>query len=246
MKKSLGYRLAIILFLSSMIVSLFSCSGSAADRPEVTLFAYDSGGVRLNMIFDLKNSGLLCDKSAKTEILKAPSEENNPWTYFDHEGNFGIVVSQEKDKVTNSTDYGRYFYATVGSGNEQRTIAAFKRRGDGEKAIGCASGDIWIADKGKEKKIGQMVYENYISPEGEERTGLFSRITAGKSPWVIQLGDKIYTKADKDKKLTQVGWVGWRKITANDGKQMVILMTKGMSKNSKWAGRYDGKLYVEK
>lgn len=246
MKNNTSRLPGIILILISMATLLLSCGGSASDRPEAALYAYDSAGVSLYMVIDLKNSGLLCDKAAKTEILKTPSEANNPWTYFDREGNFGIVVSQENNTVTNSTAYGKYFYQTVGSGSDRRTIAAFRRKGTGERALGSADGDIWIADEGKQKKIGQMIYEDYTDPEGGERTGRFTRISTGNSPWVIQLGDKIYTKADKDKKLTQVGWAGWRKITANDGKQMIILMTKGMSKNSKWAGRYDGILYVDK
>jgi hypothetical protein len=245
-ENKIGNIFGFLMILTLLMFFSFSCANSESDRPEVALYAYDSAGVSLHMIFDVKNSGLLCDKPAVTEILKTPSEAINPMTYFDHEGNFGIVVSEEKNTITNSTVYGGYSYKNVGSGSEERTIAAFKRNGPGEKTIGSSGKDIWIADDGKQKKIGQQAYENYINPDGQERTDLFSQISGSDSSWLVQLGDKIYKKSDKDKKLTQVGWAGWRKITANDGKQYIILMTKGMNKNSKWAGRYDGILYRDK
>jgi hypothetical protein len=235
----------VLLFLFCFLARVGYGEGkSKLYEPEVNLFAVRSGGgVELYMIFDLKGSGILCDQPTKTEILKIPSESINPWTFF-NQGDFGIVVSQENNNVTNHTIYGSYFYTNEGLGSNKLRTPVFNRKGCGNKSIGSEDSDIYLVNGESNQKIGEMAYMEYINSEGEKRRDLFTRFSE-TSQWLIQLGDKIFEK-EENGSLTQVGYVDWRKITPSVGKQMVILMTKGMDKNSKWSGSYDGKLYKDK
>lgn len=238
-------RKRVILFLTlTQILFILVCGKSIGSqkRPEVTFYSDQSGlSTSLYMIFDLNNSGMLCDRDMGNVVLNSPSESINPWTGFSS-GDF-IVSVNDKEAIV----FGSYFFAEAISDNVKKNIAVFKRKGAGEKAIGATNeGKIFCVDSNKKStQIGECRSKNIITPDGIERTVIASRLLVSNSKWLVTLGDKIFS-IEKNDQLIQVGWVDWRKIITPEGKQLVILMTKGMDKSDKWAGCYDGKLYHDK
>ena len=72
-----------------------------------------------------------------------------------------------------------------------------------------------------------------------------TRLKGGNQKWLTNMGNQLM-QLESTGRLTQIGWVGWRKIVTPEGKHLAIIMTKSMTKDAKWAGRYDGKLYQDK
>jgi hypothetical protein len=207
----------------------------------VTFYAESASGVSLEIIFDLDNKGRLCDKPSKTVVLKTPGESDNPWIYF-LDGSFYLALGDKQ-----GMEYGSYFYTDIVVDKVERTIAVFARKGAGEKTIGSLGGEGTIFSmegKNISTQIGECQFSEITTPAGEKRTVRVSRFINPVSPWAVALGDKIY-QVEKNGKLVQKGWIEWRKIATPEGEALVILMTKGMDKNSRWAGRYDGILYVD-
>jgi hypothetical protein len=211
-------------------------------RPEVTFYAEDRMGISLNVVFDPSNSGRLCEKAKETVFLKTPSDSVKPWTFLNY-GKFNIVIDDK-----HNIEYGYYQFVKVISKDVERIIAAFERKGKGEKWIGAAAGDgnlFTFDEKGKSIIIGQCQYMKIKSPVSKDSlTVIATRMVNPNAPWITYLGNKIFS-IEKDG-LTQIGWFDWRKIVTHEGTTLVILMTKGVDKDAKWAGRYDGKLYKDK
>jgi hypothetical protein len=232
------------LFSAAFLVFLiFTCAAAHAQntRPEVTWCAEQLTDLNLNLLFDLENKGRLCSPPAKTVVLPRPSVGVNPSTFF-YKGGFYVAFDKN-----NSTKYGSYHFEKVHSNGYQLTIALFQRAGSGERAFGGISSDgkVFVQDdKGEPVVIGQSALMQVTTPEGEKRTAQVSRFIKPDTPWSVALGNGIF-QANDDGTLAQKGWVGWRKITTPEGKWLVILMTKGMDRSAKWAGRYDGVLYMD-
>jgi len=90
----------------------------------------------------------------------------------------------------------------------------------------------------------KRVYQEVIDPTGEKSTHRMTRLgTNGRC--TADFGNKII-QLRAGGKLVQVGWVGWRKITAPEGTHLAIVMTKSMAKGARWAGRYDDTLYKDR
>jgi hypothetical protein len=232
------------LLIPAMIalLSISACqAGMAQDqRPEATFFAEQSVQMNLYLIVDLANQGRLCDQPSQTVILKKPSEHSNPQTYF-LRGSFYVSSGDKK-----SMEYGRYFLADVVCEKVKRTIAAFRRKGTGEKAVGsvAGNGDLFSVSGNQYAHIGESRFKKVSAPDGEQRTIRVTRFINPATPWTAVLGDKIFL-VKNDGKLVQKGWVAWRSIVAADGEKLVILMTKGMGKKARWAGRYNDILYLD-
>lgn len=231
------------VLISAMIIflSLSACQAGAQEkRPEVTMYAEQGVQMSLYLIFDLENQGRLCDKPSKTVYLESLSESENPWTYF-LQGLFYISLEEKK-----GMDFGSYFFTNVKSGDVERTISAFRRKGAGEKAFGSVAGNgtLFIIEEETHKQIGEYQFMEVSTPDGEQ---IKTRVTHFINPvtaWIAALGDKIY-QVGNNGKLIQKGWIEWRKLTNPEGDSLVILMTKGMDKNDRWAGRYDDVLYID-
>ena len=196
------------------------------------------------MIFDTSGSGLLCDKINEPVVLKTPSEEIKPWTYFS-KGEFGIVLGEKEGAVTESTTYGSYRFEVVKSKSGERSAAVFARKGAGEKAFGSVEGEIWRVDGSKQERIGEEAFMEVVTPDGKKHTGRMIRLRGEGQKWTRDMGGRIMQR-EADGKVAQAGWVSWRKVTTPEGNHLAILMTKSMDKEAKWAGRYDGKLYEDR
>lgn len=233
-----------VLFITCVLA--LSCTAQSPQNPQATFFAEDSVNTSLKVIVDINATGSLCEKAKVSVFLQAPSESINPGTFF-NEGDFYIVVS-EKEQIV----YGSYQFTNVTSNGTEWTIAAFKRKGAGEKWIGAGPGDgnIYRIDEGgKHTIIAKYQFMNIEEPEGGTGSLVEWSVPATKmetkgAPWITCRGDKILS-IDANKKLTQLGYFDWRKIKTLDGKVMVILMTKSMAANAKWSGQYDGKMYID-
>lgn len=216
-------------------------------RPEVVLCATLEGmNTTVFMVFDLSGSTVLGDKSTNVVTLDAPSVEFNPWTFFTHDGSFGVALEEQGDKVTEFTTYGGYRYEYLKFADSMMSSPVFARNGVGEKGFGTSpDGTLWRVDGDTKNQIGQVSYQSYVTPDGEKEQARMVRLQGDHQKWMVDLGGKIMQLEDNGT-LTQVGWVSWRKVTTPEGKHLGILMAKSMDKNAKWAGRYDGKLYQEK
>lgn len=227
------------LLLQILCISKYGESMDNQNRPEVTFYG-DSSGVNtdFHLIFELDHNGRLNDKNINLETvtLSSPSKSVNPWVGFDY-GDFIVSIDENKAIV-----YGNY-YSVIVSG---WYTTAFKRKGIGEKALCEESGNIYFVRSENENiHIGRCQFQVISTPEGEKRTVRVIQLLNPLSKKMFVLGEKIFS-IEKNGQLTQEGWVGWREIITSEGKQLVILMTKGMDANAKWAGRYDGKLYKDK
>jgi hypothetical protein len=237
-------KLRIIFIV--LCFSCFSCSSQTSQNIQVTFYAEDRGGVGLHVIIDPNNTGILCEPEKEIIILKTPSETINPWTFFEG-GNFYVATDDKNHMV-----YGSYQFVEVISDGVERIIAAFKRKGPSEKWIGSAAGDgniFTINENGESILIGQYQFMEIKIPGEEkdtfsERTVTATRMANQNSAWITCLGDKIF-KIQEDGNITQIGWFGWRKIKTPGGSTLVILMTKGIEDNSKWAGQYNGRIYQD-
>jgi hypothetical protein len=220
-------------------------------RPEFTFYAEDRMGISLNLIFDPSHSGKLCEKPEETVFLKTPSDSINPWTFL-FQGHFSIQIDDK-----NTTVYGYYQYMNaVSSEGVEWIIAAFAQKGrdnkPGEKWIGALPSDgsiVTFDDKNNTIVIGQYQYMNVKvtddkEPKVIERTVTATRMINPIGPWTTQLENKIF-KIEEDNTLNQIGWCEWRKCYKPDGTVIVILMSKAMDKDAKWAGCYEGKLFKE-
>ncbi len=232
-------RTRLLLMAALATAPAYGAGGEKDTFPDVAFYASESGlNLSLNMLFDFQRSGVLGDKP-KGRVRLAKSEAVRPATSF-VQGQFLVFLDRN-----DSTVYGDTFYEDVVSRGTERTKPFFRRAGAGGRSIGEVDGDILIPRGAKKAdRIGQMALSEVVLPDGEKRTRTISRLTGARdAPWMLDLGGKIYAK-DKDGKLTQVGFVGWRKVVLPDGKPTVLLMTRGMEKDAPWAGRKDDKLYL--
>lgn len=246
-KKEINVKQLLILIGLSIFTAVacgYAQAESSAARPEVALCIRESGmETELFMIFDLSGSAMLGDKPTEVVILNTPSVEFNPWTFFTREHDFNISLDEKDNKTTEYTTYGSYHFERI----KDLGAAVFVRRGIGEKGFGTSvvGGEIWRIDGKKKEQIGKAYYKDVVTPDGEARTLLIKRLQGDEQKGITDIGGKIM-QVEADGKMTQVGWVSWRKITTPQGTHLGILMTKSMASDAKWAGRYDGKLYQDK
>jgi len=242
-RKSHMKRILMLCFSLIQILPILGCGESIAGQkhPDVTFYAESRGlNTSLYMIFDLDKNDRLANINTETVVLSSPSKSVNPWTGF-NSGAFIVVTGDDKAII-----YGNTHFEEVISGNVKRNISVFIRKGIGEKAHGAVDGNIFSVGSDKNMLVGKAQFQEISTPSGEKRTVRVSQLLKPISKPMFALGDKIYA-LEKNNQLTQVGWVGWRKITTlEDKNQLVILMTKSMARNAKWAGRYDGKIYQDK
>lgn len=220
-------------------------------RPEFTFYAEDRMGVSLGLIFDPSHSGKLCRKPSEIVVLKTPSDSINPWTFL-FQGNFSIKIDDNNTSV-----YGYYQYMNAASSKgAEWIIAAFTRKGSDNKPEGKwfgampSDGSIVTFDENnKTIAVGQYQYMNVKVQDDQEQKVIEHTVTATRminpaGPWTTQLGNKIF-KIEEDNTLNQIGWCEWRKCLKPDGTIMVLMMSKALDKEAKWAGCYEGKLFKE-
>ncbi len=237
------YRLGALTLVAALLAGC-GVLGKGSVQPEVVLSGDSAGlGVQLNMLIDVTGSDVLGAKPVEVVTLTKPSEDLNPMTFFSR-GEFGVVLEQKDNQVTESTTYGSYYYENVKSADGERTIAVFARQGE-EKAYGAAGSELWRVGKGEKTQIGEEIFQKVTTPDGVTRTITMTRLKGAGNKYTAGVGGKIM-QLDANGKLVQAGWVGWRKVTTPEGKKLAVLMTKSMDRNARWAGRYGGKLYRDK
>ncbi len=231
------------LLIYFVLLTFAACSfkNSKTTGPEVTFYSERSGmQTTLHMIFDLNKTGELYEKPTEIVRLKTPGKSINPYTAFSSDGDF-YVMTDDKNMI----EYGNYTNKNIDFEKIQRTVPFFSRKGPKEKAFGATKGYIFSIDStSKSNRIGECKYMKIKTPEGENRTVYVSRLTEKNTGWQVLMGDRIFQLDDKGM-LKQVGWLDWRAFTTEEGEKLVVLMTKGMKTKSKWAGRFNGKLYIE-
>jgi hypothetical protein len=177
-------------------------------------------------------------------ILSVPSEDlANPWHFFTSSGDFCVIWgSQSGSTVSEYTKYGSYHYYK----DDQFWGPVFTRQGVGEKGFGRDfSGNIWRTDGNEKTLIGEESSQEVINAGGEKESVQMFRLKGENKKWTADRGGGIF-QLGPNGRLLQIGWVGWRKITTPKGETFAILMTKGVTADAKWAGRYDGRLYRDK
>ena len=232
--RNLMFHVIMVLLLCHVVLT----GGTTAVKPgkEAAVTLYGDVNKQLHMVFD---SGLLYTPSDDIKTLEVPSQPINPWTGVNG-GKFYVTTDAEGKKVV---EFGQIEYHTVGGFR----LFTVRRKGTGEKAIGCdVNGKIWaVGSKSTPEPIAQRAYRMVITEKSAQKRVLMHRTVNPPGKWTADLGSKIVQEQEGGK-LKQIGWVEWRVITHTDGKKATILMTKGMAKNSKWMGRCQGVLYQDK
>jgi hypothetical protein len=109
-------------------------------------------------------------------------------------------------------------------------------------AFACDGGTVWRIDGDSKRRLGEQEYQEVIDSDGDKRIRRVTRLETDDAKWTTDLGGRIMQRS-ADGRLTQIGWVGWRRITTPDNSHVALLMTKSMDADARWAGRHDGKLY---
>jgi hypothetical protein len=215
-------------------------TNAPASRPRVSLCGERAGlGASTFMIFDLDGAILPAEKGAVTVVLTAPSEALQAGTATLPAGDFIVAPPAQGDAAPKATTYGSTGYSTV---DGFRAPVFFLR---GDEQLGCTKvpSGLWLTGSAGSTRIGEVGYPGVVGPDGIQMR--MHRLGGSSGKWTAGLGDKVM-QLEPDGKLAQVGWVGWRRVTTPQGEPVILLMTKSMAKDDVWAGRYDGKWYVEK
>ncbi|MBN1649066.1 MAG: hypothetical protein JW874_13605 [Spirochaetales bacterium] len=245
MKNNTGRKSTVILFLAVLFSAINACGAKNGGKYfEASFYSRSGYNVELNLVVDSEGRGGLYRTPDRTEKLAVPSESARPWTAFGRDGSFLVIPEDTKNT---GIVYGTYYYTNIVSNGVERTIAAFAVKGNEAKAMGCVSKDGTIFMVGGENEpelIGECSYQRVTLGE-ETRTVNAFRLRDRGDKWSFVAGDKIY-RIEKDGKTVQTGWLEWRQIVPESGEKLIIIMTRGMGKNSKWAGWYDGVLYTDR
>lgn len=217
-------------------------AGAAAAWPEVVLCAQSKGtGVTLFQIYDPNAAGLFVSDPDEVITLDSASVEMNPAYFFDS-GNFGIVLPEEGPNGHSATMYGQYAYHK----DNDFWGPAFTRKGPGEKGFGSDGASVWLISGGSKELIAKVASQDVIDLDGQKKSISMVRLVKGANKkWITDTDGRI-VELQMNGTLRQIGSVSWREVTTPTGEHLALLMTRSMAPGSKWAGRYNGKLYCEK
>lgn len=216
------------------------CSGSDASL-DVSFFG--TRGSALHLIYDTQKTGLLGSGNEQVVKLKTPGKFINPGVALARNGDFLVSTDQKNHLST----FAKTVYKNADLPDGKITLNAFVHLGDEQVFTGSDfKSNIWVVKKDqKPVKLAQMAYKTYKIPhqDGKERSILMRKGVITGDKWVGDIGGRLYEENDNGE-LVQIGFVEWRLLTLEDGKNMTIMMIKDMKKNALWKGRYNGKIYI--
>jgi hypothetical protein len=140
--------------------------------------------------------------------------------------------------------FGRNAYQKMLFKGKSAELNSFQQVGD---PWACVIDDVLYQEiNGTAVAIATTEFRSYKAENGEMRRAQMTKRIENDDKWCFATADgKVYLQ-ESSGKLNYIGWMEWRVVALPQGEKTLILMTKGISKNSKWAGRHSGKIYIEK
>lgn len=139
------------------------------------------------------------------------------------------------------TRFGHQGYHPVSLEGKPAEVMAFQQIG--ERWAFAIDGKLYQDVDGKAAELGAVELRSYRSETGQERRALMTR-RSGRGPWWFEADGRVFEE-DARGKVSQVGWMEWRIVSAPEGEALVV-MTRGMGSGDSWSGRREGVVYVDK
>jgi hypothetical protein len=140
--------------------------------------------------------------------------------------------------------FGRSAYQKMLFMGKTAELNSFQQVGD---LWACVIDDVLYQEvNGTATAIATTELRSYKAENGEVRRAQMTKRIENDDKWCFETGDgKVYLQ-EPSGKINHIGWMEWRVVSLPQSEKTLILMTKGINKNSKWSGKHGGKVYIEK
>ncbi len=185
-----------------------------------------------------KNSGP--DKVAPV-LLSEPTRSASKLKHYS-DGGYFFFGSPTDGTVWNK--FGKQSYRKMMFQGKTAELNSFQQ--EGESWFAVIDETLYQETEGTAVAVAAVAFRTYKTETGEERRAFMTQKQGDEKNWYFESGDGKIFSQDPAGKIRQVGFMEWRVVALPRGEKVLIPMTKGMSNNAHWSGKYNAIRYVEK
>jgi hypothetical protein len=152
-----------------------------------------------------------------------------------------IFFGSPKDG-TKWMNFGHRDYREMAFNGKTAKLNSFQQNGESWACV--IDGILYQEVAGVATTVATTEFRTFKANDGKEHRAQMCKRPGQNETWCFAAdGDKVY-RQEPTGTIAQIGWLDWRVVVLPQGEKVLMLMTKGMSKNAGWTGRHEGKRYV--